>query len=128
MKILKSNKDGGPESNVTAYWLIEWKSVFSIALLRFDQGSREAFHSHAFNCVSWVLKGELLEYLYSGRWIVHRPSLLPIVTARSCLHKVFGVAPRTWVLTFRGPWRDHWHEVLPDGRAVTLTDGRVVAS
>ena len=63
MKFLFKAKDGGPESKVTGYWLIESKRWFSIALLRFDEGSREAFHTHAFNAISWVLWGELLEYV-----------------------------------------------------------------
>ena len=42
MKILNIAKDGGPESNVTGYWLVESKRFFSIVLLKFDKGSREA--------------------------------------------------------------------------------------
>lgn len=62
MKILKYGKDGGPESTVWGYWLIEWKPVFSVALLCFENGSREAYHSHAFDSVSWLLKGQLVEH------------------------------------------------------------------
>jgi hypothetical protein len=132
MKFLTVRKDGGPDSNVTGYWLIEWKRVFSIALLKFDEGSREAFHSHAFNCVSWVLRGKLLEersrFSMDGwfDWRVFGPSLLPILTTRDNLHKVHGLAPATWVLTFRGPWAKDWYEQLPDGSRVWLTDGRKV--
>lgn len=144
MKLLAKRKDGGPDSNVTGYWLIEWKSVFSIALLQFSQGSREAFHSHAFNSISWVLKGEIQEhrkYAYDLPWYVqlfvrvggvagttvtdYKPSFKPVHTTRDNLHKVFGIAPATWVLTFRGPWAKTWREEFPDGRVVTLTDGRI---
>lgn len=48
--------DGGPESNVTAY-MVEFKSLFSIGFLRFAEGSRDAYHGHAFDCVNWVLPG-----------------------------------------------------------------------
>lgn len=61
MKFLETTKDGGAESTVWAHWLIEIKGLFSVALLRFEDGTRDAFHSHAFNCVSWVLRGCLVE-------------------------------------------------------------------
>ena len=57
MKLFKKMKDGGPHSTVTGYWLIEWKAVFSIVLLKFEGKSRETFHTHAFNCISWLISG-----------------------------------------------------------------------
>ena len=125
MKLLFKSKDGGAESLVTGYWLIEWKRFFSIVLLRFDRGSREAYHTHAFNCFSWVLTGMLEEHEigFTPRW--HLPSLRPFVTLRGCFHRVFGQADRTWVLSFRGPWVDRWHEYrMQESRIVTLTHGR----
>lgn len=53
MKLLFKRKDGGQQSTVTGYWLIEWKNVFSIVLLKFEKGTREAYHTHAFNAFSW---------------------------------------------------------------------------
>lgn len=141
MKLFAKRKDGGPDSNVTGYWLIEWKGLFSIALLRFSQGSREAYHSHAFNSISWVLWGRLLEvrklpddprhsedvYRFDKlRFTDFKPSFVPIITTRDNLHRVFGSAPVTWALTFRGPWAMTWKEQFPDGRVVTLADGRKV--
>lgn len=55
MKIFRKMKDGGGDSTVTGYFLIEIKSLFSVVLLRFDGESRDAYHEHAFNCVSWLL-------------------------------------------------------------------------
>lgn len=129
MHLLKKVKDGGPESKVTAYFLIEWKKLFSIALLRFDSGSREAFHTHAFNCISWVLWGHLREVTKTGGFSkFYGPSFAPVFTWRDTFHQVFGLAKRTWVLTFRGPWTDKWVEYIPsEGREVTLTHGRVEA-
>jgi hypothetical protein len=141
MKLFAKRKDGGPDSNVTGYWLIEWKGLFSIALLRFSDGSREAYHSHAFNSVSWVLRGHLEEerlielklpligYFIPGfKNVVRRthfkPSLKPIVTTRDNLHKVYSHGT-TWALTFRGPWSKTWMERRPDGD-VTLTNGRKI--
>lgn len=128
MNILNVTKDGGPESTVWAYWLIELKRFFSVALLRFEDGSRDAYHDHAFNCISWVLSGELVEIRIgwdSPGVYVHRPSWIPLITRRTHLHKVVSRG-RTWVLTFRGPWADKWHEQTAEG-AVTLTNGRVAA-
>ena len=125
MKILHIAKDGGKESNVTGYWLIEAKSLFSIVLLRFSKGSREAYHTHAFNAISWVLKGEMHEYLVTNKVIKMKPSLLPIYTSRDRMHQVLGVADNTWALSFRGPWVDTWKEYLPKlKRYITLTHGR----
>jgi len=60
-------KDGGPDSTVTGYWLIESKKWFSIVLLKFEGKSREAFHTHAFNAISWLLKGKLIEHIRSSQ-------------------------------------------------------------
>lgn len=130
----KKRKDGGPESTVTGYFLYENKRRFTVALLRFDNGTRDAFHNHAFNSISWVLRGQLREhFLYKwrvhrrgdGATRVHRPSFRPVATARGDFHQVESVGT-TWVLTFRGPWRDTWQEFLPlEDRYRTLTHGRV---
>lgn len=114
-------KDGGPESTVWGYFL-EFKRLFTVAVLRFDGASREAHHSHAFNSISWLFKGKLIEQHLDGTTEVHRPGLRPIITRRSTFHKVDSVG-RSWVLTFRGPWARTWQEYI-NGRFVTLTHGR----
>lgn len=128
MKLFYIGKDGGTESKVTGYWLIESKKFFSIALLKFDKGSREAYHTHAFNALSWVLKGELLENtLTSGEDTqkTFKPSFIPIYTPWKCFHRVFGISDVTWAFTIRGPWRDKWKEFLPQSKElITLTHGR----
>lgn len=129
MKFFKSDKDGGPDSTVTGYWLIEIKSLFSIVLLRFDHGSREEYHSHAFNCVSWLLYGKLKEQVF-GRTDArdYLPSIVPIVTKRSTFHRVYSWGT-SWVLTFRGPWTKQWSEYDPrDMSFKVLGHGRVVRS
>lgn len=122
MKFFETTKDGGDESTVWAHWFFELKGLASAALLRFENGTREAYHSHAFNCVSWVLWGELVEQHLDGRVDVHRPGLRPVITRRDTFHKVRSVG-RTWVLTFRGPWVDTWQEFTDTG-VHTLTHGR----
>lgn len=124
MKLLYKGKDGGPESTVTGYWLVEIKGLFSIALLCLEDGSREAYHSHAFNALSWLFSGELREDHVDGREAVYKPSLSPIWTSRDTFHKVTSKG-RSWALTFRGPWLPKWHEFLPnENRFRTLTHGR----
>lgn len=142
MKFLSKCKDGGPESTVWGYFLCEIKSLFSIVLLRFENGSRDAFHSHAFNCVSWVLKGQLVEEippkcqtsgpcktsdncspLHFSHFNVYEPSFRPVFTYRSTTHKVVSQG-RTWVISFRGPWAKTWKEIVPGEGEINLTDGR----
>lgn len=129
MKLLSIAKDGGKESTVTGYWLIEIKSLFSIVLLRFDHGSREAYHSHAFNCISWILKGQLEEKHLgksplSSHTEFHYAGFKPIITKKKTFHKVYSHGT-TWVLSFRGPWAKEWKEYV-DGEEITLTHGRKV--
>ena len=127
MKLFHHAKDGGNESNVDGYWLIEAKGLFSIVLLQFRAGSREAFHTHAFNAVSWIIYGKMVEYTVDGEIVELTPSILPIYTPRDRFHKVFGVANNTWALSFRGPWVNTWREYLPKlNKYITLTHGRKV--
>lgn len=126
MKFLTKRKDGGGESTVTGYWLVEIKWLFSIVLIRFDGKSREAFHTHAFNCISWVLSGGLLETMLRGRNRTHLPSWLPFVTRRSDFHKVDSVGT-SWVLSIRGPWAKRWEEYLPQSdEFLALESGRAI--
>lgn len=125
MKLFYFGKDGGEESTVSGLWLIEIKSLFSIALLRFAHGSRDAYHNHAFNAWSWVLKGFLTEkFIQGGKYKSYNPSRKCIYTPARTFHQVSSVGV-TWVLTFRGPWKDTWDEWLPKEYTMrTLTHGR----
>lgn len=134
MKLLKHMKDGGPESKVDGYWLVEIKSLFSIVLLHFSPGSRDAFHSHAFNAISWLIRGKLNEHTTLQTSIFHVveavtiyiPSIVPIVTPKSMFHRVVSVGD-SWVISFRGPWSKTWKEYIPaTGENITLTHGRQV--
>lgn len=126
MKIFKKMKDGGPESPVDGFFLIEIKSLFSIALLRFADGRREAYHSHAFNAFTWFLMGTMVEESANGSLYLYRRSIIPKLTRREKMHRVrsFGVS---WCLTIRGPWCKTWQE-LDDSKqwVTTLTHGRKV--
>lgn len=129
MRFLLSRHDGGPDSGVTGFWLLEWKAGFSVVLLRFRPGSRRTvFHSHAFGALTWWLWGAAEEHHADGRVLSWRPSLLPKWTPRSTCHRI---VPRrtTWALSLRGPWRRTWTEVSSDrAKITTLTNGRKVLS
>ena len=124
IKLFCKSPDGGKDSGVTGYFLIEWKNVFSIALLRFSKGSREAFHSHAFNAYTWWLKGAVEEQYLDGKkpklWF---PSIKPKFTPRDNFHKIIGLE-ESWCFTVRGPWSKTWQE-HKEGETYTLTHGRV---
>lgn len=125
MKFFKKMKDGGPESTVTGYWLIECKSLFSICLLKFEGPSRRAYHTHAFNCISWLLKGKLVERMYHYKKVrnIFYPSFVPFITRRTDFHKVDSDGT-SWLLTFRGPWKSTWNEFV-NNKEITLTNGRI---
>lgn len=132
-KLLWGAKDGGPESKVWM-WGIESKRWGSLFLLKFADGSREAYHTHAFNSLSWVLSGTLDEFLLPGKgqdWApvvsrarIHTPHWKAILTLRTDYHKVYSNGT-SWVLSLRGPWSSDWREYLPEQDAqVKLTHGR----
>ena len=123
MKVFTWGKDGGPESTVSGFWFIEIKSLFSIVLLKFEGESRAAFHNHAFNSYSIILKGKLYEKMLNENVFSHRPFKL-ITTLRSTFHKVDSF-DTTWVLSFRGPWAKRWNEWNPvTEEYITLENGR----
>lgn len=128
-KAFTVRKDGGIESHVTGYWLFEVKWLCSVVLLRFGHGSRESFHSHAFDAVSWVFgPGELREYMIEGPVNEYRRSWRPVLTFRETFHRVFSYGT-TWVLSFRGPWTRQWREYDPRTRRIlTLEHGRRVVA
>lgn len=129
MKILSISKDGGEYSKVHAYTLVEIKSLFSVILLKFDPGSRDAYHTHAFNCFNWLLRGKLMEYEIQNDGTIttkeYTPSIWGFPIYRKTYHKVVSLGT-SYVLSFRGPWQKTWKEFLPsDNRELTLTHGRV---
>lgn len=124
MTLLWNDKDGGPESKGWI-WGIEVKSLFSILLVKFERGTRPAYHSHAFHAVSWLVWGALHEIQRDGKHKLHYPSLRPILTPRHTFHQVHGLRVKSWVITFRGPWVAKWKEYIPATRQeITLTYGR----
>lgn len=118
MRLFQKTKDGGPTSPVDAYFLCEFKGLFSIALLKFNKGGRESYHTHAFNAWTWFLSGEMTEQLLEPnemfrrrvlRGTPYKRSLKPKYTPRECLHRVKAFKD-SWCLTVRGPWTATWCE------------------
>lgn len=123
MRFLEISKDGGPESHVTGFFFVEIKPLFSIVLLKFSKGTREAFHSHAFNALTLWLTGNVKEHLLNGQTQEWSAGQLKY-TSRKCFHKVEALTD-TWALSFRGPWVNKWREFI-NGKFITLTHGRQV--
>lgn len=123
-RIFYKKPDGGEKSGVTGYFLIEWKCAFSIGILKFNKGSREAFHNHAFNALTWWLKGSVTEERHDGGTKDFGPSFRPKYTPRDNCHRIIAKEP-TYAFTIRGPWLDYWHEIA--GKVQTVfTHGRQV--
>lgn len=125
MKFFSKAPDGGKGSGVTGYFLIEIKSLFSVVLLHFASGSREAYHEHAFNALTIWLKGLVIEWHLADEPLgaFFRAGDIKY-TPRETFHKIEALED-TWALSFRGPWVDTWRESIR-GRLRTLTHGRRV--
>ena len=126
MEFLTKMKDGGPESPVEGYFLFEIKYLGSIAILKFNKGCRENFHTHAFNAFTWFLFGDLEEEDVSGSFYKYTRSLWPKLTKRSKNHRVKAIE-ESWCFTIRGPWVKTWTEYNQPGKTTTLfTWGRKI--
>lgn len=148
MLFFRKTKDGGPKSTVEAYFAVEIKGLFSIALLKFNNGSRKNFHNHAFNAYTWFLKGDLKEEclgqipittyettfkngIKSKETMVQRIyetkykfSIKPKYTPKALTHRVISNGT-SWAFTIRGPWDDRWYEYdMLNDNWITLTHGR----
>ena len=114
--------DGGNKSGVTAY-IIESKFLFSLALLHFKNGTREAYHSHAFNALTLWLKGKVREHMIDGTVKDWKAGKIKY-TSKNTFHKVESLGD-SWALSMRGPWENIWKE-LRDNKLVYLTHDRKV--
>ena len=126
MKFLSKAKDGGPESPVDAYFLFEIKPFGSIALLKFNKGTRESFHTHAFNAMTWFLYGDMIEENINGSLRKYSFSLLPKITKKTNNHRIIAYKP-SWCFTIRGPWARTWTEDK-DGNTTVFGHGRIIVS
>lgn len=119
MKLFTKAKDGGSESPVDAYFLFENKYVGSIAILKFNKGGREAFHTHAFDALTWFIKGDLIEEDVSGDLLVYKRSIKPKITLKSKNHRVIAKKD-SYCITIRGRWVDTWTEYNKELNETTI--------
>jgi len=128
MKFMSKAKDGGPDSPVTAFFILEMKPFFTIAILKFNKGSREQFHTHAFNAYTWLLKGHMLEETIDNSLYTYQKSLVPKYTPCSKNHRVIAHT-NSYCLTLRGPWSKTWQEYDSSlNKTTAFTHGRKVVS
>lgn len=126
MLFFSKRKDGGKKSNVDGYFLIELKSLFSIALLKFNKGAREEFHSHAFGALTWFVSGDIKEEDVNGTEYKYKRSLMPKITKKNKVHRVIANKD-SWCITLRGKWVESWFEVTSDKKKkITFTHGRKI--
>lgn len=117
-------KDGGPNSPVDGYFLFEIKGLCSVALLKFNKGTREQFHTHAFNALTWFISGNLVEEKVNGDLYLYKRSIFPKITLKSNNHRVIALKD-SWCLTIRGSWDNMWTEYdKKTGKTTYLTHGR----
>ncbi|GAG37360.1 unnamed protein product, partial [marine sediment metagenome] len=109
MRFFSKTKDGGPNSPVDAYFLFEIKWLGSVALLKFNEGGRKAYHTHAFHALTWFIKGLMFEEEYGVGYTHYKRSIFPKVTPRSKNHRVVSHGT-SWAFTIRGPWHKYWTE------------------
>ena len=130
MRFMQRAPDGGKKSGVTGFFIIEIKWLFSIVLLKFNTGSRECHHSHAFHALTFWLKGHVLEDRLDTdkRTVYVGPSLWPKWTPKRNIHRIIARRP-TYALCFRGPWGKGWCEYNKATREIIeYTHGRVVTA
>lgn len=123
MKFLQKSPDGGKDSGVTGFFVVEVKPLFSIVILRFNKGTREAYHSHAFHALTFWLKGRVREEHLNGETKWFSGGMLKY-TPRTVFHRI-NALETSYAISFRGPWKNTWKESR-SGEFVTLTHGRKI--
>jgi hypothetical protein len=102
------------EQNVTEITVLEWKKYFSIKLFHFHKttGNQDRFHTHSFNAVSLLLKGNYIEE------VVVEGVVKPLPRNRSRIiyipkgefHRITK-SNGCWTLLVTGPWEPEWVEL-----------------
>ena len=127
MRFMQRAPDGGKDSGVDGFFVIEIKSLFSIVVLRFRPGAkRENYHSHAFNALTIWLSGRAKEEVLGGASRYFPLDGRIKWTPRSLIHRYIPQRV-SWCITFRGPWTRTWTEYAPrTNEILTLTHGRKI--
>lgn len=126
MRFFSKAKDGGKDSPVDGYFLIEIKGLFSIVFLKFNKGQRESYHTHAFNALTWFLWGDLEEQKYNGSIHEYKRNIIPKITKRDNNHRV-KANKNSYCISLRGRWASTWTEHNNINKVkTTFTHGRKV--
>lgn len=138
---LKKKMINNGEQDVTEITLLEWKKLFSIKLFHFHKssGCQDRFHTHSFNSISLLLKGNYIEEIIKDGKVVqfdrNRSRLIYIPSHE--YHRITrSDGCRTLLIT--GPWEPEWmelrelggsryQEVVCGAGRVDLRSGKVIA-
>lgn len=102
------------EQNVTEITVLEWKKYFSIKLFHFHRttGNQDRFHTHSFNAVSFLLKGNYIEEVVVEGVVkpLPRNRSRVIYIPKGEFHRIIkSDGCRTLLIT--GPWEPEWVEL-----------------
>lgn len=102
------------EQDVTEITVLEWKKLFSIKLFHFHKtnGSQDRFHTHSFNSVSFLLKGNYVEEVVVDGFVKPLPRNRSkiIYIPKGEFHRITkSDGCKTLLIT--GPWEPEWVEL-----------------
>ncbi len=113
--------------NIKRFTIIEIKYLGGIIVNIFNTSNQDRFHSHAFNALSWMIRGHYYEdVIVDGNLLklkkIERSRFIP----RNYIHKITKSSPNAMSITFEGPWESTWNEYFDNGRIKTYSWGRKV--
>jgi hypothetical protein len=128
------------EQRVSELTILEWKKLFSLKLFHFHKtaGKQDRFHTHAFNAVSFLLKGNYTEEVVKDGRVVALPrnrSRLIFIPKNEYHRVTKGEGCYTLLLT--GPWGaefkelrslgdSHYQEVFLGAGRTDLRTGNII--
>lgn len=106
---------------IDQYVIFECKYLFSIIIFNFIESDKvqDRFHTHAFNSVSFKLKGYYEEHILDENGetlIVPRHNVVKFFE-RDIYHAI-GKSNDCWTLLLAGPWKQTWKEFFPNLRKI----------
>lgn len=101
-------------SYLSRWYLIPRNRFLNVYLHRFDSSDYDdALHDHPWHSLSFMLKGELLEY--SFKFVRHIPWLFPVFRTAKFAHRLEVVKAPVWTLFITGPRIRQWGFYAPNG-------------
>lgn len=128
LTFFKKKQINNGQQNVTELTILEWKKLFSIKLFHFHKstGCQDRFHTHSFNSISFLIKGNYVEEILRGDTVVpyNRNRSRFIYIPSNEYHRITrSDGCRTLLIT--GPWEPEWKELreLGDSRYQEVSCG-----